>query len=98
MELETIITLISTVGFPIVAAIICAWFIYVCWKHNNTMIEKQNKEMSDKLQAMSDRCQAREDKMFEQVDKFNDTLNAFNITLSSIDTRLQYIERSVDKK
>ena len=34
MDLNTIGTLIATLGFPIVATIVMGWFIYLLWKQS----------------------------------------------------------------
>ena len=39
----------------------------------------------------------REDKMFSQLDKFNTTMERFNNTLTRVDTRLEILEKKVDK-
>lgn len=85
--METILTMISTVGFPIVAVLGCAWFIYQFWNRNQT-------DMINQMNALAENCQRREDKLYTQLDKFSDSLNSFNATLASIDARLEVIERA----
>ena len=84
--MEAIITAIGTVGFPIVAVLGLAWFIYTVWKKTNQDNQKQ-------MEGMAARCQEREDKLYRQLDKFNDSLNNFNETLIRIDTRLECLEK-----
>lgn len=84
--MEAIITAIGTVGFPIVAVLGLAWFIYTVWKKTNQDNQKQ-------MESMAARCQEREDKLYRQLDKFNDSLNNFNETLIRIDTRLECLEK-----
>jgi len=88
--MESVVTLIQTLGFPVVCVVALAWFIYTAWNKLEAKNEKQ-------IEQMSARCQAREDKLYEQIDKFNTTLNNFNETLVKIDTRLEYVEKAVSK-
>lgn len=86
--MEAIVTMIQTVGFPIVCVLGLAYFIYLIWN-------KQNDNFQVQVENMAARCQAREDKLYEQIDKFNDTLNSFNTTLVKIDSRLEVLEHSL---
>lgn len=83
--MESILTAISTVGFPIVAVIAVGWFFYQFWTKNHADMVRQ-------MDQMAERCQAREDKLYAQLDKFSVVLNGFNTTLASIDARLEVIE------
>lgn len=90
MEIEAILTAISTVGFPIVAVIAVGWFFYQFWTKNHA-------DMIHQMDQMAERCQAREDKLYAQLDKFSDVLNGFNATLASIDARLEIMEHRYNK-
>lgn len=86
--MESLITAISTVGFPIIAALACGWFIYYfCNKNQEAMLAEMN--------TIREAYQKREEYLFTQIDKFNTVLNNFNATLSSIDNRLGTIEHRV---
>ena len=88
--MEQILTAISTVGFPIVAVIGLAFFIYKVWI-------KSQESMQNQIQSAAELNRIREEKLYEQIDKFNSTLSDFNCTLISIDKRLELIEYRVDK-
>ena len=88
--MEEVLTAISTVGFPIVAVIGLAFFIYKVWV-------KSQESMQNQLQSAAELNRIREEKLYEQIDKFNSTLSDFNCTLISIDKRLELIEYRVDK-
>lgn len=88
--MEQILTAISTVGFPIVAVIGLAFFIYKVWV-------KSQESMQNQIQSAAELNRIREEKLYEQIDKFNSTLSDFNCTLISIDKRLELIEYRVDK-
>ena len=90
MEMEEVLTAISTVGFPIVAVIGLAFFIYKVWA-------KTQENMQNQIQSAAELNRIREEKLYEQIDKFNATLSDFNSTLISIDKRLELIEYRVDK-
>lgn len=88
--MEEVLTAISTVGFPIVAVIGLAFFIYKVWV-------KSQESMQNQIQSAAELNRIREEKLYEQIDKFNATLSDFNCTLISIDKRLELIEYRVDK-
>ena len=88
--MEEVLTAISTVGFPIVAVIGLAFFIYKVWI-------KSQESMQNQIQSAAELNRIREEKLYEQIDKFNSTLSDFNCTLISIDKRLELIEYRVDK-
>lgn len=80
MDVAAITSLISTVGFPIAAAIAMAWFIYQVFKKTT---EQQEKNM-EKVQA---RCKEREDILYKEIDK-NRKINE-----KAIETIAHYAEK-----
>lgn len=60
--MEAVITLISTVGFPIACAIAMAWFIYQIFLKTTA----QNESNMEKVQA---RCKEREEKLYAEIEK-----------------------------
>lgn len=86
--MDTILAAISSVGFPIVAALGCGYFIY-------SFYNKNQEAMLAEMNTIRDAYQKREEYLFEQINKFNTVLNNFNATLSSIDKRLGTIEHKV---
>lgn len=89
--MESILAAISTVGFPVLAVLGCAWFIYQVW--NN-----QQKRIDASINQIFESCKSREDKLCEQVDRFSETLANFNTTLAVIDKRLEIIETKILSK
>ena len=89
--MESILTAISTVGFPIVAVAAVSWFFYQFWTKNHEDMVKQ-------MDQMAERSQIREDKLYSQLDKFATSLNSFNVTLASIDARLEVMEHRYQDK
>lgn len=86
MTIEVITSLITTVGFPIVAVIVCGYFIY---KITQTYRDDLNKQL--------ERSAEREERLYTQLGEFGETLNNFNETLTRIDVRLEALEQK-DKK
>lgn len=80
MDVAAITSLISTVGFPIAAAVAMAWFIYQVFKKTT---EQQDKNM-EKVQA---RCKEREDILYKEIDK-NRKINE-----KAIETIAHYAEK-----
>lgn len=60
--MEAVITLISTVGFPIACACGMAWFIYQIFLKTTA----QNESNMEKVQA---RCKEREEKLYAEIEK-----------------------------
>lgn len=89
--MEAIFTAISTVGFPVVAVVSCAWFIYQIW-------QKQQQATDAQIKQIYESCQKRENKLCEQIERFNEVLNNFNTTLAVIDKRLEIIETKILSK
>lgn len=56
--METILQAITTVGFPIVCALVMGWFIYKIYVNTT----EQNKANMEQVQA---RCAEREEKLYE---------------------------------
>lgn len=80
MDFNTIMTMIGTLGFPIVCALGMAWFIFTIYKNTT----KENAENMEKVQK---RCQEREDKLYEELAKSR------QINDKAIDTIAHYAEK-----
>ena len=80
MELNTIISLIGTVGFPIVACLVMGWFIFRIYKNQN----ESNAKLMDDVQT---RCAAREERLNEQITKSQE------VNAQAIATITLYAER-----
>ena len=88
MELNAIISLIGTVGFPIVACLVMAWFIFKIYKNTT----EENAKNMETVQA---NCKEREEKLYEQIEK-NQEVNAKAITTITLYAeRLGVIEADV---
>ena len=91
MDAQTIQTLISTLGFPVVCTIGLGVFVYNIWK-------AQREDNNAQLAQMSERCLAREERLYQQMDKYNAILADAVETLTKIDTRISVLEQIVSDK
>lgn len=90
MNAETISTLITTLGFPIVCVIGLGAFILMIYKDTT----KANQENMDKVQ---ERCQEREDKLYEEI-KANREVNASAIaTIGLYADKLDVIQNDLSE-
>ena len=90
MDAQTIQSLISTLGFPIVCSIVLGIFVFKIWK-------AQREDKNAQLAKVSERCLAREERLYEQMDKYNEILSDAVETLAKIDTRISVLEEIVSK-
>lgn len=86
MSLDTILTIITTVGFPIAAVIGCAFFIA-------RMSKTYREDLTEQLEVQQAKADEREEKLYGQLNEFNKSLQGFNNTLVKIDTRLELLEK-----
>ena len=91
MDTQTIQSLISTLGFPIVCTIGLGVFVFNIWK-------AQREDNNAQLTKMSERCLAREERLYQQMDKYSEILSDAVETLTKIDTRISVLEEIVSKK
>lgn len=90
MDAQTIQTLISTLGFPIVCSIGLAIFVFKIWK-------AQREDNNAQLAKMSESCLEREERLYQQMDKYNEILSDAVETLAKIDTRISVLEETISK-
>ena len=86
MDLETIVDLISSLGFPIVAVIALGFFVYkISLLYRN--------DYNSRIQEIESSAERRETKFYELLSESNEVLERFNDTLIRIDAKLESIER-----
>ena len=86
MDLETIVDLISSLGFPIVAVIALGFFVYkISLLYRN--------DYNNRIQEIESSAERRETKFYELLAESNEVLERFNDTLIRIDAKLESIER-----
>ena len=88
--MEAVMTLISTVGFPIACAIAMAWFIYQIFLKTTA----QQEANMEKVQA---RCKEREEKLYAEIEK-NRKVNEKAIeTIAQYAGRLETIQNDISE-
>lgn len=86
--MEAWVNMIPTVGFPIVACLAMAVFIYTIYKN---MV----KQHADDMEKVQERCKEREEKLYEHLEKAQE-VNAKAIgTLELYAERLNVVEKDV---
>lgn len=86
--MEAWISAITTVGFPIVACIAMAIFIYLIFKK----ITEENAKNMEQLQA---RCLVREDKLYHQLEKAQEINGQAISTIARYDEKLENIQQDI---
>lgn len=86
MDLQTIVDLISSLGFPIVAVIALGFFVYkISLLYRN--------DYNSRIQEIESSAERRETKFYGLLSESNEVLERFNDTLIRIDAKLESIER-----
>lgn len=86
--MEAWVNLIPTLGFPIVACLAMAVFIYVIYKN---MV----KQHADDMKEVQERCKAREEKLYEYLEKAQEVNAKALGTLELYAERLTIVEKDV---
>jgi len=88
MEFNTIISLIGTVGFPIVACLVMGYFIFTIYKNTTA-------ENAKNMAAVQERCKEREEKLYEQMQKVQEVNAQAIATIALYSERLGVVEHDV---
>lgn len=88
MDLTTIVSLIGTLGFPIVACIVMAYFIF-------NMIKKNNEANATNMAQVQARCKEREEKLYAFLNESKDVNAKALATIALYAERLGVIEQDV---
>lgn len=86
--MNEILQAITTVGFPIVCALVMGWFIYKIYT-NTTEQNKAN------MAAVQERCKEREEKLYEQLAKAQQINGEAIATITLYAERLEVIQADV---
>lgn len=86
--MDAILSAITTVGFPIVCALVMGWFIYKIYTNST----EQNKETMEKMQA---RCAEREEKLYQQIERAQQINGEAIATITLYAERLEIIQADV---
>lgn len=86
--MDAILSAITTVGFPIVCALVMGWFIYKIYVNTTD----QNKANMEQVQA---RCAEREEKLYQQIQKAQEINGQAIATITLYAERLEVIQADV---
>lgn len=90
MDYNTIVNLITAVGFPIVCCLVMGWFIFKIYQN-------YTKEHRDLLLSVQTESEKREEKLTKQLEKSQE-INAQAIaTIAQYADRLDNIQRDVNE-
>lgn len=90
MDIGTVVTLIGTVGFPIVACLVMGYFI---WK----IYQNTTKENAKNMEEVQKRCQAREDKLYEELAQSREINAKAMMVLAQYAERLEVIQSDISE-
>ena len=88
MDMTQIVSLIGTVGFPIVACLVMAWFIFKIYKNTT-------EENAKNMEAVQNRCLEREERLNEQIKKCQEVNAQAIATIAVYTERLGIVEQDV---
>lgn len=88
MDMTQIISLIGTLGFPIVACLVMGWFIFKIYKNTT-------EENARNMEAVQARCMEREERLNEQITKCQEVNAQAIATIAVYTERLGIVEQDV---
>lgn len=91
MDVNTIQTAISTLGFPIVCVLFLGWFIWKIWMSQ----QDQNKEREDKLYEYIGKAQAVNEQLTKTNSEFVEVLHSYKSDLDTIKNDVTEIKQNM---
>ena len=91
MDVNTIQTAISTLGFPIVCVLFLGWFIWKIWMSQ----QDQNKEREDKLYEYIGKAQAVNEQLTKTNSEFVEVLHSYKSDLETIKSDVTEIKQNM---
>lgn len=91
MDVNTIQTAISTLGFPIVCVLFLGWFIWKIWMSQ----QEQNKEREDKLYEYIGKAQAVNEQLTKTNSEFVEILHSYKSDLDTIKNDVTEIKQNM---
>lgn len=88
---DGIANLIQSVGFPIVAFLICAWYIYWKDKEQNKRIDKMQEDFNSKSEKMQVFC-------IEMQDKYVELISKMELTIDNNTDALEKLSKKIEKE
>lgn len=94
MDVNTIQTLIASVGFPIVCVLALGWFIYVAFQKFTANAEKRE----EKLYTIIGEAQATNERLLQTNSEFVGVLDTYKTDLISIKNDVAEIKENFKQK
>ena len=91
MDVNTIQTAISTLGFPIVCVLFLGWFIWKIWMSQ----QDQNKEREDKLYEYIGKAQAVNEQLTNTNSESVEVLHSYKSDLDTIKNDVTEIKQNM---
>lgn len=91
MDVNTIQTAITTLGFPIVCVLFLGWFIWKIWMSQ----QDQNKEREDKLYEYLGKAQAVNEELTKTNSEFVEVLHSYKSDLDTIKNDVTEIKQNM---
>lgn len=91
MDAQTLQTVITTLGFPIVACLFLGYFIWKLW----TRQQEQNEKREEKLYSFITLAQATNEKLTQTNAEFVTVLNTYKSDLDEIKTDVTEIKNNL---
>ena len=91
MDVNTIQTAISTLGFPIVCVLFLSWFIWKIWMSQ----QDQNKDREDKLYEYIGKAQAVNEQLTKTNSEFVEVLHSYKSDLDTIKNDVTEIKQNM---
>ena len=91
MDVSTIQTAISTLGFPIVCVLFLGWFIWKIWMSQ----QEQNKEREDKLYEYLGKAQVVNEQLTKTNSELVEVLHSYKSDLGTIKNDVTEIKRNM---
>ncbi len=91
MDANTIQTLISSLGFPIVCVLFLGWFIWKIW----TRQQEQNEKREDKLYSVVAQAQETNERLTNINSEFVEILHSYKSDLDEIKNDVSEIKQNM---
>ena len=91
MDVNTIQTAISTLGFPIVCVLFLGWFIWKIWMSQ----QYHNKELEDKLYEYLGKAQEVNEQLTKTNSEFVEVLHSYKSDLDTIKNDVTEIKQNM---
>ncbi len=82
--MEVVLTIIQTVGFPAMVAIMCGWYIKYREDKNDQKLEKLNSEHHEEVRALTDVMTEQKTAYIEQSAALTNAINLLTAKLDRI--------------